>query len=418
MKIHIFHVKPEVFAGTILLFLLFINTSFPSNVAIVLSFVVLFFTLRYRVRMPARNTLLLISCTAFYLFTLWTVFLFFQLEIGKQYWMETRKLVLAFLYHVGLVFLFNNREKVLAKIVTWTLCINVGFYWCQIIFFYIGGLYLDPLKWLGIREQKTAAYFLRGTILKEDAFCRPAGFLNEPGTYGSVILLLLVIHYLIDRKLKPIHIAALISMLSSLSFFAIIGSMIFVSMLLFERFYFKSHNKRIFYAIFAVVLVVGFVSLLYQYIDIRFHQSRSSDGGLSFREYIVDSWMHFSLTRRVLGSGPLVGDLTLGRFRGSCGFLFYLIYTLGIFSFPLIFIFRCYCKSRLSFSYFACIFFVKIPSLNYYPLWAGLACIYCMHEHHNSVTRPFEIKGLKKQRKSNFRPNYKIQPKIFQKGES
>jgi hypothetical protein len=92
----------------------------------------------------------------------------------------------------------------------------------QAIIFYSSGYYLDPLEILGIRTQKESAYFLSGTYAQLNLL-RPTSFYNEPGTYGSTIIMMLIIHYIIDRKIKAIHIIALISLFLSLSVFSIMG---------------------------------------------------------------------------------------------------------------------------------------------------------------------------------------------------
>lgn len=376
-----------VFVGTFLFFLLFINVTFPSNSLIVATFFPLFFLLMGRWGFTEHKTILLPIIIGIYLMFLWVGSLLLNASaLNQAFFPESKKLILAFCYHFALLFLYSKNESILFKTINYTIWILVGFWYIQFVIYYSTGYYLDPLNLLGIREQKYAAYFARGAYLEHDLI-RPTSFYNEPGTYGSNIFLLLVTHYLFENKLKIIHVATLISMICSLSTFSIIAAVAFLALFIIDKLLSSIAIKRFAWLLFGLILSLCTIPLVVQYVKMRTIKGIGFVGA-NMREYLVDTWMSFPLDRLVMGSGLFSCDLDLSKYTGfktifhgnsfyflqDSSFGFYLLVTLGIWSLPLIIIFRYYFKNVMFFLFFSIILLLK-TSLTNYTVWTTLACL-------------------------------------------
>jgi len=379
--------KAAVVISTFLFFLLFINATFPSNTLIVISFSPLFFLLIGRLGVSARKAFIVPIVAGGYLLFLWG--LSFLLNSGSQnqaFLPETKRLVLAFTYHLTLIFLFSKNKSVLFKAITLTLWFLVGFWWVQALVYYSTGYYLDPLSLLGIREQKSAAYFARGAYLKFNLI-RPTSFFNEPGTYGSNIILLLVLHYLIENKVKLIHILTLVSMVGSLSTFSIMAALVFVTILIVDKLRTGDAIKKIGWAFFGAFLSLCSIPLITQYIEMRTIKGVGFVGA-NLRDYIFEKWVSFPFARLFMGAGLFSCDIDLSKYKGfktvfhgntlhflqDSSFAFYLLVTLGAWSLPLLLLFRTYCNTSKMFALFSIVLLLKISITNY-ALWATLACL-------------------------------------------
>lgn len=312
-----------VVCTTGLLFFIFINSAFPSNTIIFAIFFLLFFLLKGDIGIREHNTILLLTIGGIGLCGLVIISTAGRWDLLDGYFFENlRRFVFAIFYHVCFFFFFSKNKTVLIKAITVTLYLIVGFWWLQAILFYTTGYYLDPLKILHIREQKVAAYFLKGAYAHIDAV-RPSSFFNEPGTYGSTVIFLLILDYLNTSKIKLFHVATLLSLLLALSTFSIIGCFLFLTIMVSEHFITGSVKKRL--ITIMVGLGVGYGCALFA---INYFKLRSVTGqgfvGASIRETMLNTWQSFPVDRQLMGSGLFINDIGFPYLEDG-SFIFYLL---------------------------------------------------------------------------------------------
>lgn len=356
-----------------------------------------------RIEVTHGNILILLIITGSILMILWLLSIVINDGIpGETFLQDTRKMLFAFFYHTILFMLFSKNRIVLKKAINYTLWVIVGFWWIQAIIYYGSGYYLDPLNLLGIREQKEAAYFLKGISYQMDVL-RPTSFYNEPGTYGSTMIMLLVVHYLIDRKIKFLHIAALVSLVLSLSAFSILAGSAFLLLLIIDKVVTGVANKKCVWMMVGGVVFFIVFQIMKSYIEMRTTVVQGFVGA-QYRISLLQDWLSFPMLRKVLGSGLFADEINMWsatsfpitffgpsiRILGDMSFAFYLVSTVGIGLIPLIYIFKKYCRNKMFFLFFSIVFLMKLD-LTLYALWATLSCMYLISvtdvEDSNTVDR-------------------------------
>lgn len=270
---------------------------------------------------------------------------------------EILKIFYGLIVHLLIVCIFSNRAELLIKALRYSLFVLVIFWWLQFTVYFINGYYIDPLDLLGIRQQKYSAYFLLESS-KFSWLVRPTSLFNEPGTYGSIVVLLMGLIYLYSRKVSILLILGIVSLFASLSTFSIIGGILFCGYVLIDRY--SSAKKKWFLFFIGMVLVLGMVNFIKFYIALRSDKGYGYVG-LDQRIQIINVWISASLWDKIIGLGLPSKDLYLE----DSSLAAYLLIGFGGFSIPIIYSLYLYARNTANFILFSIIFLMKISLINY-----------------------------------------------------
>jgi len=361
---------------TCLLFVVFISGTIPSNLAITSLIVAALFMApfggTYRINYRFILYISILFLTFFY-FYYRGVFVYAAAEDEISQSVKSR-LTWSLFYIPAFFFIAVFYRNVSVAAVRHTLIIFVGFWYLQTFVSYATGEYFDIWKILGFREQKAEAYFIKGIDLGFKLW-RPTSFLNEPGTYASIVFLLLVADYInCEYRITKTHLFTLSSFILSMSGFGFALAVVFSLGVVLSKKQ-ASAGKSIF-TTFAFLVVC---CIAYLYYDFR---SGFGDraAGFEFRFVLIAKYATGTLQELIFGHSLDDTIIAAGKFGimdafvEDLSFAFYLNYHFGIIGFFLM-IFYLLMFSNYKSSVFLILFLFPKIHIGAYALWMIISII-------------------------------------------
>lgn len=246
------------------------------------------------------------------------IYLTFQSVFFSGDFLELAELF-SFVFIVATLKLMDIQLK--PKIILWLLTISTTLFYFQGLIYYMSGEIFDPIAMLLEVESRTLAY--RGTVF------RPNGLQDEPGTYGSLMGLLLLKIILDNRRLDEIESFLmgyiLLSLPLSFSLFALFYFCLCIATLV--------SRSRIRFGLFiAIIAFSGFlISLIFPFIVERFDVR---DPSFIYKLKIMTDLQNFGFIDVLVGRGFDYNNCDC--FMKESGYLLNSIFRLGLIYFVLI----------------------------------------------------------------------------------
>ena len=298
----------------------------------------------------------LLFCFFFYVYFVNNLYLIFGINDLAPSKLFFPILALLCCWFVSSLLKIDLKFKDSLKIVLITHCI---FFLFQFFWFLITGIFIDFLEPVTGEAQRAFGGGYEISFLPQ--FIRPTGLFNEPGTYATYVMLMLVLYKdicviadSIKRKDLWIEMLAISTVLLSFSVFGYVYVILYV---LFSK---RLKHASGFHFTVLVVIALGGLALFWEYFQQRF-QFREDDSGLEFRLTGILSFFQNLNWLNVLFGRGFSADLV--TWNGDAivlqdiGFWFGLIYYFGIlglilFSFFLFVCLKSAKKDNLYNSYF------------------------------------------------------------------
>ena len=308
----------------LLLLLISINSSYPSNLLIViLSVTTLAFSfLKSFSLFGLAKCITLVSI----------IFLTLQWQfgnVGESIYgrsIEARYQWVLVLYPLLLACFFQNRAYILPGL-RFLIILHVSLFYIQFVLSMIG-INLDYLELLNIRESRNEVYLNFGSTFLN---MRSSGLFHEPGTYASVLGTLVATVICIDRKFlsERIVIAFAITGFLSLSSFGIIAGFLCVFV------YYYCNNSRLFMNPKVWVVLVSLILLMATYFYYRFTLNSLTSSGFGARFIIFGQYLNSSLFDFLFGQNFELRTISLNDYESydffleDNGLLFYMLFFHG-----------------------------------------------------------------------------------------
>lgn len=319
------HIAMSVFKFTEWLCLLFLfsisvlvnGVAIPAVISV--SVLLLLSIANYRGRIPAPVFFILIY------FQIYAILSIFYLD-----YIDGKRLLGFYILQLSIVAgALANFRLPIDKAARFLLYVFVGLFYFQFISYYIFGIYIDFLAYVGLESRNLGGTFV--IPIFGSALMRASGMFSEPGNYVTIvaILLLIVSEYEVKKSTSFwqnffLYTIAPISLLLS---FSIFGAAFFL-ILLFLR--------RISLYTWLAILILGAPFFLPYFIN-RFVDRVALGGssGISFRlEYVNSALSQFgSLKGWLIGEGTLSVPgffLTSGGADNDAGLLIFLLREFGV----------------------------------------------------------------------------------------
>jgi|SaaInlStandDraft_1057018.scaffolds.fasta_scaffold13135_3 hypothetical protein len=352
----------------LLLFVISINSSYPSNSLIVIVSVTTL-ALSFLKSFSLSGFAKCLTLVAIFFLTLqWQ----FENDGGSIYGLsiEGRYQWILVLSPLLLACFFQNRAYILSGL-RFLIILHVSLFYIQFVFMMIG-INLDYLELLNIRESRTEVYLNFGNTFLN---MRSSGLFHEPGTYASVLGTLVATVICIDRKFlsERIVIAFAITGFLSLSSFGMIAGFLCV-------FVYYYNHVRLFMTSKALVVLVFLLFLMATYFYYRFTLNSLASSGFGARFIIFGQYLNSSLFDFLFGQNLELRSISLNDYElydffiEDNGLLFYMLFIHGfvatflfvfvlnkVFFVPMHFFLVCaFLKISLSFYFFS---LCAIPAL-------------------------------------------------------
>lgn len=214
----------------------------------------------------------------------------YSFEFDMAYFRSTLVGIIA----VGLFWASYNykNKEIFSQAISFALFVNVSFLFLQGFLLYGSGYHLDFTGPLTGHESRVI-----GPPLFSFRLWRPSGLTFEPGTYATYITPLLFLSYkLSDFKVNKLHLITVISLLFTLSVFAIIFAFSFIIIAYWQ----VLKNSKIIKVI-TLPILMAIVYVVYQYISWRFFSGRQ-DISLGVKLYAFNFLLEQDITRVLTGS--------------------------------------------------------------------------------------------------------------------
>ena len=222
---------------------------------------------------------------------------------------------------------YNDREEFLAKSIDNAILVIVILWWVQFIVYYSSGEYLDYLNYVSSRTSRYQAYWIQASLPIQPI--RPTSIFVEPGTYAVNTFPLLALSYTYHKRVTPLHVVLLVSYFFSISLFAILIGILFITATQLYTFEFRWSKKNIFLLFLFSLLFLG----LSWYLYFRFVVQGGTDQ-VGYREDVIGFWLSLSSHDMVFGQGMAQVVIPNRAMIEDASFLFRIFFDYGFFSIP------------------------------------------------------------------------------------
>jgi len=276
------------------------------------------------------------------------------------------------------VFSLKRFNATVHAVLSLVLLVNVLTISVQAYFLYFHDFHIDYLEIIMGREQRVF-----GSAGVKGLF-RPSGMYNEPGTYSVFTYVLILLRYLLSRRMDYLFFIAFLTTLLTFSaqalisfvlFFAVVSAFFGVTVMVTMKL--KKYSKKdLMLSFFAIVLAL--LSLYFAYDFLVLYLSNrfvgGSDGTVSIRLASFYSFFEQGFFFIIFGIG--VNNDGLGVLINDTGFWFSTWVQYGVFGLfvvvaPLFFLI----KDKAAFGLFLLVLLSKV-SLQYPIVWVLLALLY------------------------------------------
>lgn len=290
---------------------------------------------------------------------------------------------LALIYHLVLVALLYRDLDMLRAVVNTVLAVFVTSFLIQLSVFYLTGVYIDLREFLGGGESKIGdASVLSSLWGLPSGLVRATSFFNEPGTFASVLIQLLLISFVAEGRYRLLHWLAVSCLFLTFSTFGIMQGVFFIFYSGIARMTMREGRlvgrMLLAVAVFSVAVISLFFAI--DYVEGRFITNHKNDGGFGFRIAWLEHWLDSGLFAQLLGRGFGFWDSAYaygaGIYLEDIGMWFHLAVNLGIIGVVVLWMFRYYARSWLALGAIAMLMLSKNVFYSYSMLMT-LALLMC-----------------------------------------